>query len=42
MEVLVTGVVLLFALGAFVRAIRVRKVVIEFERNEKPPKQLNQ
>ena len=41
MEVLVTGVVLLIALAGFVRAIRVRKVVIEFDRNEKPPKQLN-
>lgn len=41
MEVLITGVVLLLALAAFVRAVRVKKVVIEFDRNEKPPKQLN-
>jgi hypothetical protein len=41
MEMLVTGVVLLIALAGFVRAIRVKKVVIEFDRNEKPPKQLN-
>ena len=41
MEVLVTGVVLLIALAGFVRAVRVKKVVIEFDRNEKPPKQLN-
>jgi len=41
MEVLITGVVLLLALGAFVRGMRLKKVVIEFERNEKPPKQLN-
>ena len=41
MEVLVTGVVLLIVLAGFVRAVRVKKVVIEFDRNEKPPKQLN-
>ena len=41
MEVMIAGVVLLLALGAFVRAVRVKKVVIEFDRNEKPPKQLN-
>jgi hypothetical protein len=41
MEVIVTGVILLFALGVFVRGIRLKKVVIEFDRREKPPKQLN-
>jgi hypothetical protein len=41
MEIMLAGVVLLLALGAFVRAVRVKKVVIEFDRNEKPPKQLN-
>jgi hypothetical protein len=41
MEILVTGVVLLITLAGFVRAIRIKKVVIEFERNEKPPKRLN-
>jgi hypothetical protein len=42
MDVMVTGVVLLLALGAFIRGIRLKKVVIEFDRNEKERKQLNQ
>jgi len=41
MEILVTGVVLLIVLAAFVRTTRFKRLVIEFDRNEKPPKQLN-
>ena len=41
METLLMVILLLAALGMFIRTLGLKKVVIEFDDNDKPPKQLN-